>query len=355
MSLLSNALRNGGLALALGVSFAACDTVTESTPITAAAPTLAEASALGDIVAAANPSGFEADQGLLIRKNLSETRFELDLAWAYTDETGKPVREGSSIQTIKVSDDRTQVYATVDRPNSKGALVRVTRDGRDIIDITNNGMLVAPKGFDVVEEFGVTVVADFGGKAIQVFSNTAVNGRLPLVFTITDLGGERSVWDVVHDPANDRLYVAGTDGVLLVYDDFAATGPQAPTRMATPAIDGTGISVNLHGIDYDLASDMLVLTDVGSPADPTDGQLFTIMNASTASGLTEVVAQIGGPNSMLGNPVDVVLSNGAAYVAEKSNDGVLWFNNIFSRTSSEDAAPDAMIAVTKAESVDAIR
>ena len=192
MSLLSNVLRRSGLALALGASFVACDTVTESTPVTAAAPTLAEASALGDIVAAANPSGFEADQGLLIRKNLSETRFELDLAWAYTDETGKPVREGSSIQTIKVSDDRPQVYATVDRPNSKGALVRVTRDGRDIIDITNNGMLVAPKGFDVVEEFGVTVVADFGGKAIQVFSNTAVNGRLPLVFTITDLGGERS-------------------------------------------------------------------------------------------------------------------------------------------------------------------
>ncbi|MEL6612680.1 MAG: hypothetical protein AAFQ53_11345, partial [Bacteroidota bacterium] len=134
MSLLSNVLRRSGLALALGVSFVACDTVTESTPITAAAPTLAEASALGDIVAAANPSGFEADQGLLIRKNLSETRFELDLAWAYTDETGKPVREGSSIQTIKVSDDRTQVYATVDRPNSKGALVRVSRDGRDIID-----------------------------------------------------------------------------------------------------------------------------------------------------------------------------------------------------------------------------
>ncbi|MEM8600716.1 MAG: hypothetical protein AAGF99_12415, partial [Bacteroidota bacterium] len=352
----SNALRNSGLALALGFSFVACDSVTESTPIIAATPTLAEASATGDIVAASNPGGAADDDGILIRKTLNSIRFATDLEVQYMNETGEPAPEGSSIQTIKVTDDRQVVFATVDRGNGKGALGRTERMRRTVSMFTGNGQLVAPKGFDVVEEFGVVVVADFGGSAIKVFGiDPTPQGLLPLLFTIDDLGGESSVWDVVHDPTNDRLYVAGTAGTVLVYDDFAATGPQAPTRMFTPAMGGEKISVNLHGIDYDLATDQLLLTDVGSAASPSDGQIFTIENASTAMGLTEVKWVVGGDQTILGNPVDAVLSNGAAYVAEKSNDAVLKYDNVFDRMGSANVAADASITVIKAESVDAVR
>ncbi|MEM8559148.1 MAG: hypothetical protein AAGG50_15110, partial [Bacteroidota bacterium] len=316
----------------------------------------AESGAMGDIVAASNPAGAADDDGLLVRGNLNRIRFAVDLEMNYEDETGNDAPEGASIQTIKVSDDRQVVFATVDRGNSKGAIARTERMGRTLTTFSANGMLVAPKGFDVVEEFGVIVVADFGGAAIKVFGiEPDDNNRLPLLFTIDDLAGEGSVWDVLHDPTNDRLYAAGTEGTVLVYDDFAATGPQAPTRTYTPAMGGEKISVNLHGIDYDLATDQLLLSDVGSAASPSDGQLFTIENASTAMGLTEVKWQVGGDQTILGNPVDVVLSNGAAYVAEKSNDAVLKYDNVFARMGSANGPADASITVIKAESVDVVR
>jgi hypothetical protein len=38
---------------------------------------------------------------------------------------------------------------------------------------------------------------------------------------------------------------------------------------------------------------------------------------------------------MLGNPVDIMLSNGHVYVAEKSNDMIMRWDNILNRESSD--------------------
>ncbi|MEM9998786.1 MAG: hypothetical protein AAF809_13875, partial [Bacteroidota bacterium] len=118
---LPSALRNTALTFLLGFGLVACDSASDiSTPITAAAPTIAESGAMGDIVAASNPAGAADDDGLLLRGNLNRIRFAVDLEMNYEDETGNDAPEGASIQTIKVSDDRQVVFATVDRGNSKG-------------------------------------------------------------------------------------------------------------------------------------------------------------------------------------------------------------------------------------------
>lgn len=204
--------------------------------------------------------------------------------------------------------------------------------------------LVAPKGLQVTGD--LVVVADFGAKAITVFPANAVDNAEP-TFRTTDLGGMRSVWDVHHDAAKDRLFAAGTDGVLLVYDQFSTTrGADGPSRTITPAG-----SVNLHGVAYDAESDTIFVTDVGDAMVATDGQIFVIENASTATGMVTPKVTISGAASKLGNPVDCAYDGERLYVAEKSNDLLLRFDALATLSGGSDRAADASIAVTKAESV----
>ncbi|HAW93529.1 TPA: hypothetical protein DCX24_12915, partial [Candidatus Azambacteria bacterium] len=123
-------------------------------------------------------------------------------------------------------------------------------------------------------------------------------------------------------------------------------------RIITPAIGGLAIAApsNLHGIDYDFASDALIVSDVGSAADATDGKIYVLNNAGLASGLTNVAVNISGDNSALGNPVDIMYSGQHLYVAEKSNNLVLRFDNILNSAGGNIAA-DASFAFTAPESV----
>ncbi|MEI8640198.1 hypothetical protein P4S68_00125 [Pseudoalteromonas sp. Hal099] len=124
-----------------------------------------------------------------------------------------------------------------------------------------------------------------------------------------------------------------------------------PNRTITPSdADGVQISVNIHGIVYDETTNKLILSDVGSASDATDGALFVINNASTAQGNTSVARSISGPATMLGNPVDITLEGSDLRVAEKSNDAILVFSNIFAGESG-DIAPDLSTASTKPESI----
>ena len=69
-----------------------------------------------------------------------------------------------------------------------------------------------------------------------------------------------------------------------------------------------------------------------------------------ADGLTDMTVNIAGPSSMLGNPVDIMLSNGNVYVAEKSNGMILRFDDIMNAASG-DMAPDYSVSFTAPESV----
>ncbi len=269
--------------------------------------------------------------------------------------------------TFSLSGD---AYLTFDNgmtPSQGGILVvnrlADSRDGgmfdasRDRTITGDQTGLVAPKGLDIASTQGVVIVADFGDATIRVFSTEAGGNVAPLYVT-NDLGSDmRSVWDLDYDPTNDRLFVAATDGTVLVYDDYVdSMGAGGPDRVITPTNGNSKVSVNLHGVVHvssadGYSGDVLILSDVGDAASNSDGQLFVIDNASTANGNVMVRAQIGGPRSTLGNPVDITFDGEDLYVAEKTKSTVLRFDNILSQTGMRDVRPDRSVTVDNVESV----
>jgi hypothetical protein len=294
------------------------------------------------IVATSNPGSLENDAIVNIAPDFSAT---LDRVTDFADGV-------SSVQSVAVTTDGTS-YLTVDLGEGSGGIAALTNLG----DMSPNGLvlsadLTAPKGLYIAEDAGLVLVADFGAKAIAAY-DLALNPQ----FTITDFGSATgSVWDVYHDAASDTLFATGTDGTLLVYADFSQTlGADGPTNTIVPAdTSGAKISVNLHGVWYDAASDSLILTDVGDAASAEDGALFVIPNAMAATGNTTVSVLIAGASSRLGNPVDVVFDGESAYVAEKSNDAVLRFDALLADSMMGmmgDSMPSASFDLAKAESL----
>ena len=212
--------------------------------------------------------------------------------------------------------------------------------------------LVAPKGLDIVDTLGIVIVADFGAKNLKVFS-TQTGGNVAPLYVTDNLGSDtRSVWDLDYDPKHDRLFVAATDGTVLVYSDYTANkGTKGPNRVITPTYKGKKVSVNLHGVVHVQNADVLILADVGDAASNADGQIFTLSNAARADGDMAVTAQIGGPKSTLGNPVDITFDGDDLYVAEKTKDTVLRFDDILGQTGQKDVSPDKSVMVDNVESV----
>jgi hypothetical protein len=271
----------------------------------------------------------------------------------------------TSVQSVDFTSDGT-AYVTVDVAEGQGGLLVVegmgmaesmsVGMGTRLITGTNQAGLVSPKGLDIVEELDLVLVANFGANNIKGFSLSADGDAAPTVF-INNLGGVAgSIWDVHYDAPTDTLFAAGTSGTLLVYSSFSADfGANGPSSLIVPSdADGNQLSVNLHGVDYDSATDTVFLTDVGSADDASDGQVFTIASVSTASGNTPVTTAISGMESMLGNPVDVVFDGSGIYVAEKSNDRILYYANILDTMGmmmGADGMATSTVAVTKPESV----
>ncbi len=239
----------------------------------------------------------------------------------------------------------------IDRLDSReGSSVDTTTRDR-LIGGANAG-LTSPKGVEIAAEQGALIIADIGNDAtaasLVVLSTTAGSNAMPL-FTVMDTGSA-AIWDTDYDPENDRLYAAGTAGDVLVYDDFFAMGASAaPSRSIRVAADG--VVSNLHGIVHDLDSDTLIVTDVGEAASATDGSLYVIDNASTASGEVVPRSSIAGATTALGNPVDLAFDGMHAYIAEKSNDQVLIYQDVLSLQGMMDMPADVSITVLKPESV----
>ena len=259
---------------------------------------------------------------------------------------------------------------TFDNPDtSTGGLIVVNRlktmrdgmmysDSYDHMIVGSETGLIAPKGLDISSDNGMVFVADVNETtpAVRVFSPCASGNVAPLL-TLEAANGARP-WDVDYDPSTDSAYLALTNGTVAVFEEVVRKMESGQTvitgedRLIVPASGGTAFAAptNIHGIDYDSQSDSLVISDVGSAADATDGKLYVISGAGSADGLANVSVNIAGPNSMLGNPVDLMLSNGHVYVAEKSNGMILRFDNILN-ASSGDIAPTFSMMYPAPESV----
>jgi len=254
-------------------------------------------------------------------------------------------------------------YATVDVAEGQGGIVVVEGMGAAesmmigmgsrMIGGTANAGLVAPKGIEIIEAMDLVLVANFGANNIKGFSLSAEGDVSPTLF-INDLGtAGGSIWDIHYAEEIDTLFAAGTTGALLAYANFSTdTGMSGPSAVILPSnAAGEAVTINLHGVDYDAASDTVIVTDVGSADDNADGHIYAIPGASMANGNISVSLHITGPESQLGNPVDLVFDGTGVYVAEKANDLVLYFANILDMTGMMDSSADMSLEITKPESI----
>lgn len=255
-----------------------------------------------------------------------------------------------------------------DMPSQGGILViDGLAAGRDTFDASKDRVimgeatgLVGPKGLDVVGSLGVAIVADFGAQDIKVFSTDAEGNAAPLYVT-DDLGDDtRSVWDLDYEPGNDTLFVAATDGTVLIYEGYSSRyGVDGPDRVITPTKGGDKVSANLHGIVYVASLDALILSDVGAATTPdqegfdADGQLFTLEDLGDADGEVPVTARVRGSNTTLGNPVDLSYSGDTLYIAEKTKDTLITYDRdqILGRPGDWNIKPASSAKVDNVESV----
>ena len=176
-----------------------------------------------------------------------------------------------------------------------------------------------PKGLDIASTPGLIFVAENGNGTILIFSSEAAGDVEP----IDTLTPPAKPWDLEYDDASDTLCVALVNGKVAVYEKFVFSGfNSTPARVIEP--EG---AVNLHGIVYDRAKDMLLLSDVGDAKSNEDGKLFVIKLASKANGPVKPARTIEGAATKLGNPVDIVWDGKDLYVAEKANDLLLVYKN----------------------------
>jgi hypothetical protein len=226
-----------------------------------------------------------------------------------------------------------------------------------------------PKGGGVVPSRGIALVAAFNGRTIAgTIVGVSLGARgtaaspVDVLFTtapftiaasnLSSFSGltSTSPWDLEYDEANDRLFVALTDGTVAVFDTFFASGPNNATasRFFQPGSN----SFNAHGIDYDSSSDTLLISDVGSVTSGanSDGRVFLIPTASSASGALGL-SSIAGALTNLGNPVDAQFGPSAEIIiAEKTNDRILDFRDVLNAVLGNNAAANSVNS-TKPESI----
>lgn len=306
------------------------------------------------LYASLNPDALENDAVVTLTSDMEAMMLEMGSTF--------DAFEGiTSVQSVKFT-SAGDAYITVDVAEGQGGIVVV--EGLGSADSMAVGMgtrmiggteagLVTPKGLEIIEALDVVLVANFGATNIKGFSLDAEGDAAPTVF-IDNFGGVTgSIWDVHYDEETDTLFAAGTAGTLLVYANFSDDmGANGPTSQVIPSnADGEQISVNLHGVDYDAASDTVILTDVGAADNATDGQIFTISGLMATSGNVTVDLAIAGPESRLGNPVDLVWDGTGIYVAEKANDLVLYYPDLLEGMGMMDMAAPVTLDVTKPESI----
>ncbi|MBK8698781.1 MAG: DUF4331 family protein [Saprospiraceae bacterium] len=136
-----------------------------------------------------------------------------------------------------------------------------------------------------------------------------------------------NVWGIQAD-VNTLYAVVDNSNELAVFQNFfnRAEGSITPDRRIT-VVD----LVRTHGLYYDHEQDIMVLTDIGDAASPSDGGIiwisdFTSKMADNVISREEQVV-VKGEGSQLGNPVDVALDlkNNLLYVAERAGNKFLAF------------------------------
>ena len=197
-------------------------------------------------------------------------------------------------------------------------------------NVSTNPTLTATSTSDFINGREITV-AD--GKLVVAQDASPANGDQNR-FIIYDISPTSITLDKIYDTGFNlwgihadagKLYaIVDNSNQIAVYDDFF--NEPAGTILSDLIANVDGI-VRTHGITYDAARDIMILTDIGDPMSPTDGALVVIKKFSLAAIDSQVSAdeqiRVEGPNSQLGNPVDVAYDRelNRIFVAERANGG----------------------------------
>ena len=173
--------------------------------------------------------------------------------------------------------------------------------------------------------------------SMVVYRYTSDQGfvRQRKVYTGFDLWGLRN---------GDRHLFASVDNTdsLAVFDRTVFSAPDETRVGPDHFIKIAGIK-RTCGIAYNLQNDVLVLTDVGSLDSYEDGAVVIIPNFTSLMNVDTITAadylRISGPETALGNPVDVAYDRKQqrVYVAEQANEGGQLL--VFDATVGGDSAP----------------
>ncbi|MDO1500776.1 hypothetical protein Q2T40_11605 [Winogradskyella maritima] len=224
--------------------------------------------------------------------------------------------EGFSISTDLVSG--TAVNVSLDGPNDMSSPREVA---------VNGNLFVVADNADVD---GDTNTPDG-----RLFIYSMSNGEFTLRNTVTT---NFKVWGITFN-GNDLYAVVDATNELALFANFLATNTADATVTATKRIAIEGI-VRTHGLTYDVASDVMVMTDIGQASNGQDDGGFHIIENFTSKfnsvmpGGTLSVAQqtrVSGAATLMGNPVDVAYDSATQniFIAEAGNGGgrILGFSN----------------------------
>lgn len=213
-------------------------------------------------------------------------------------------------------------------------------------------------------------IAVYGDKVIVTQDQNTANGNTNklIVYQKTDTGFTLlnsytvnfKTWGI-HIEGTTLYAVADLSSDLVVFENFFSSpnGSITPTKRVT--IEGL---VRTHGITFSAADNRMILTDVGSAASATDGGIIIINDFSSKIAATPNMGtialtnqvRISGPNSTLGNPVDVAYDSVTdyIYIAERLNAGGTVLTFAIPSTTS-DARPLSTRAEAGVSSVYLIR
>ena len=257
---------------------------------------------------------------------------DLGLLNTYTTGANEGVLVNQSGSLVQAGD----LGSTGNLVTACNAATRMTGDAS--YEITGaNTTFANPKGIATIASDGLVVVANNGASTLLLMGAAAAGNVGP----VATVALTANAWDLVYDDASDRLFVAQVDGTIAVFDAFSADRGVGGANRTFSVVDGDGeASVNMHGIDYDAESDRLVIGDVGEASSADDGKLYVINDASVADGEVTAATTFKGPNTRLGNPVDLQLDGTDVRIAEKANGGgaILVYQNIFDRAGGDVAA-----------------
>ncbi len=263
------------------------------------------------VFVSSNNSGVVATYGFDDAGNMSASTF----AAAGVDADGVHYDEQADVlYQLNRSDNVINAYSNVQSSLSSGGTPTLTATSTSDF---SNGREIAVLGDKLVV---AQDAADSNGQQnsfiIYTISPTAIT--LDRIVT-TDI----NLWGMTFNGTTLMAIVDNSSDVG-IFPDFLATANGSVTPARRVVVDGL---VRTHGIAYDVANNVMVLTDVGSGAVADDGALFIINNWSGASADNRITAaeqiRIAGASTSLGNPVDVAYDHVAQriYVAERANAG----------------------------------